>query len=432
MSIKHRLKYLVAFIAAVCLSAGSLASSLPAPQPQPSQPQDDNLTVSLLTCYPGAEVYALCGHTAIRVRSAAMDSVWNYGLFDFTEPNFLYRFVKGETDYRLGGYPFAWFLPEYVERGSKVVEQEINFTQPEAHRLLLELRTESLPQNCTYRYNYVRDNCATRVIERIDKAAGTKILYPGFNRYGTFRREMRAYHVNYPWYQFGIDLVLGSGLDRELSAREEMFVPIELMDKAAKATFADGRPFVRSTRVLNEGTPRAVLPPTPWYLTPLFWAAIVAVLALAVAVFDIRRGKCLRMAYSLYWLLVGIAGIVVWFLAFFSTHEATSPNIHIWWVTPLMLAAAVTIWIPRLHHVTNVLAWVGGIGTLLILVMWPFQPQVNNLAIYPLMIAELALCIAYARWHAVGRISAAGKARSPKPTTKIPKRRTTTAGRRRK
>ncbi len=366
-----------------------------------------------------------------------MDSVWNYGLFDFSEPNFLYRFVKGETDYRLGGDTIKWFLPEYVMRGSKVVEQEINFTQTEAHRLLQMLRVGALPQNCTYRYNYVLDNCATRVIAVIDSAAGAKVQYPVFNRYGTFRREMRAYHVNYPWYQFGIDLVLGSGLDRDLSSREEMFVPIELMDKAAKATFADGRPFVRVTRVLNEGTPRAVLPPTPWYLTPLFWAAIVAAIAVAVSVFDIRRGKCLRMAYSLYWLLVGIAGIVVWFLAFFSTHEATSPNIHIWWVTPLMLVAAVSIWIPRLHHVTNVLAWVGGIGTLLILMLWPFQPQVNNLAIYPLMIAELALCIAYARWHAVGRVSAAGKAqrkpaRTPKPTTKIPKRRTTTAGRRRK
>ena len=28
-----------------------------------------------------------------------MDSVWNFGIFDFREPNFVYRFVKGETDY---------------------------------------------------------------------------------------------------------------------------------------------------------------------------------------------------------------------------------------------------------------------------------------------------------------------------------------------
>ncbi len=33
---------------------------------------------------------------AIRVRGDGIDSVWNYGTFDFTAPNFLYRFVKGD------------------------------------------------------------------------------------------------------------------------------------------------------------------------------------------------------------------------------------------------------------------------------------------------------------------------------------------------
>ena len=357
----------------------------------------DSLTVSLLTCYPGAEVYALCGHEAIRIRSAAgMDSVWNYGLFSFNQPNFVYRFVKGETDYQLGGYPFAWFMPEYVERGSKVVEQDLNLDQSEAWRLLGMLRDEALPGNNTYRYNYVKDNCATRPLARLDSAASSRIIYPDTNRYGTFRREMRAYHRNYPWYQFGIDLVLGPGLDYELSSREEMFVPVELMDKAAMAHFADGRPLVRDTRVLNEGTPNAVLGPTPWWLTPMFWGWVVFALALTTAIVDIRRGRATRPVYSLYWLLTGAAGVVVWFLLIFSSHEATDANALRWWLSPLMLIAAVTVWVRRLDKVTDVLAWVQGISTVIVLMIWPLQAQSGNPASFPLMGAGAILCAAYA------------------------------------
>lgn len=47
------------------------------------------LTVSLITCAPGRDVYELCGHSALRIRGEGMDSVWNYGLFDFSAPPIL-------------------------------------------------------------------------------------------------------------------------------------------------------------------------------------------------------------------------------------------------------------------------------------------------------------------------------------------------------
>ncbi|MDE7190470.1 MAG: DUF4105 domain-containing protein, partial [Muribaculaceae bacterium] len=84
------------------------------------------LTASLITCWPGTEIYELYGHSALRIRGRGIDSVWNYGVFDFREPNFVGRFVSGKTDYMVMGYPFAWFLPEYRRRGSRVVEQDLN------------------------------------------------------------------------------------------------------------------------------------------------------------------------------------------------------------------------------------------------------------------------------------------------------------------
>ena len=195
--------------------------------PLMGQSQRDSLVVSLLTCDPGPEVYELCGHEAIRIRradapmpaawlanpGAELDSVWNYGTFDFAQPNFIYRFVKGETDYMVSSYPTWMFLREYEMQGRKVTEQELRLSQAEAHDLLGMLRRNALPENRTYRYNYVKDNCATRITSMLDKASARRIVYPDSINHGTFRRAMRAYHKDYPWYQFGIDLALGSGID---------------------------------------------------------------------------------------------------------------------------------------------------------------------------------------------------------------------------
>ena len=70
---------------------------------------NDSIRVTLVTCSPGTEVYAVYGHTALRVEvpSEGIDVAVNYGLFSFEAPHFVWRFIKGETDYMVGavGYP---------------------------------------------------------------------------------------------------------------------------------------------------------------------------------------------------------------------------------------------------------------------------------------------------------------------------------------
>lgn len=356
----------------------------------------DSIVVSLLTAWPGPEVYQLCGHSAIRIRGAEVDSVWNYGVFDFDEPNFVYRFVKGETDYMLVGYPTMWFMPEYLSEGRKVLEQDLNLTQDEAWKLRSLLQTEALPQNRTYRYNYVKDNCATRITDRLAQATDARLIFPDTIAYGTFRREMRAFHRDYPWYQFGIDLALGSGLDRELRANEEMFVPTVMSDRYAAATLSDGRPLVSDTRQLTPDSGHATLPPTPWYLTPNFWSAICFILMTAFSVFMAWKRKILRWLYCLWFALIGLGGCVIAFLVFVSDHEATSPNMLLLWLNPMQLIVAVCVWWPRAHWPVNIMAWYNIVVLGILLIIWPFQLQSANPAFFPLMGATLALSIVYA------------------------------------
>lgn len=356
----------------------------------------DSIVVSLLTAWPGPEVYQLCGHSAIRIRGAEVDSVWNYGVFDFDEPNFVYRFVKGETDYMLVGYPTMWFMPEYLSEGRKVLEQDLNLTQDEAWKLRSLLQTEALPQNRTYRYNYVKDNCATRITDRLAQATDARLIFPDTIAYGTFRREMRAFHRDYPWYQFGIDLALGSGLDRELRANEEMFVPTVMSDRYAGATLSDGRRLVSDTRQLTPDSGHATLPPTPRYLTPNFWSVICFILMAAFSVFMAWKRRILRWLYCLWFALIGLGGCVISFLVFASDHEATSPNMLLLWLNPLQLIVAVCVWWPRAHWPVNIMAWYNIVVLGILLIIWPFQLQSANPAFFPLMGATLALSIAYA------------------------------------
>lgn len=356
----------------------------------------DSVIVSLLTCAPGPEVYELCGHEAVRVRGEGIDSVWNYGLFDFTEPNFIYRFVKGETDYMLGAFPFRQFMAEYVWGGRTVTEQDLNLTREEARRLLGMLRTESLPANRTYRYNYVRDNCATRIVDRLDQAAGERIIYPDSIKYGTFRKAMRSYHRNYPWYQFGIDLALGSGIDVPVTGREEMFAPPEMMEKVAGAHFADGRPLVAATRILFQGQPDATLPPTPFWETPMAAAVVLLLLTIGLAAWQIRRRKVFATVYSVWFGILGTVGCVVAFLVFISEHEATSPNVLLLWLNPLQLIAAFAPWWRSWRKVMLALMAYNIIIPAVMLAAWPFQNQCTDPALFLLMGVTLILAASYA------------------------------------
>ena len=357
---------------------------------------DSTLTISLITCYPGEEIYELCGHSAIRVRGNGVDSVWNYGIFDFNQPNFVYRFVKGETDYKGASYPFAWFMPEYVRSGRKVVEQDINFTPEETRAMLYLLRTSVLPDRATYRYNYIKDNCSTRILNQLDSASTVEIIYPDSVRYGTFRNEMRAYHEGYPWYQFGIDVALGSGLDEKIGSRGEMFVPVEMMRNAASARFSDGRPLVKATRVLNEGTETAVLPPTPWGLSPLFWSWILAFIIGCVIVASLMKGRLYLPVYAVWFSILGLAGCLVAFLVFISVHESTSPNVLILWLNPLQFLFLLAVGVRQLRALGMVMAIYNTVACGMLMIFYPFYPQSFNPAFFPLLLATFGLGAAYA------------------------------------
>lgn len=319
---------------------------------------DGGWRFSLVTCAPGREIYQLEGHTALRARhSGGVDLAINWGVFDFQAPNFVYRFVKGETDYMAAAYPFYIFLEEYRKEGRHVVEQELNLSPQQSEKLIQLVEENLQTEKRTYRYNYVKDNCATRPLALIERAAAPVILAVGEDtQQTTFRSEMTDYHSAYPWYQFGIDLALGADLDYPITERERTFAPIRLQEALGNAKFRypDGKeaPVVKSTNVLVEGDPSGVADaPTPWPLTPMAVGIYLLVLTVAFSLSDIIRHKLSRWLDTLIFGAQFLAGCLLTFLIFISVHEATSPNWLYLWLNPLCIIGAAGVWIKRWKRV---------------------------------------------------------------------------------
>ncbi len=349
----------------------------------------DSISVSLITCGQGDIVYELFGHTAIRIQSSEYDIVFNYGIFDFNAPNFILRFTMGETDYKVIYYPFDNFIRDYKGRNIAVYEQDLNLSQSQAHNLLNMLLINAQPENATYRYSYIYKNCATQPRDFIEIATDNSIQYPQQSDNRTYRDIMRYYNVNYPWFQFGINLALGSELDRAIDNRAQMFAPMILSENMAGATFVkDGvrTNLVSNHRILNDvPTDEAILPPTPCLLTPIVVSVLILLITLTVTFVDIRRTRVSAWYDTILFTAVGLTGCLTFFLIFISTHSATSPNYLAVWLNPFSLLAAILIWIKPAKLLLRYYHFINFALLIILIAAWYWIPQSTSWAIFPLI-----------------------------------------------
>lgn len=293
--------------------------------------------ISILTCNPGKDVYSMYGHTAIRINDPEnkIDIVYNYGVFSFDGPNFMYRFAKGQTDYLMVGQRFSSFLPEYEEETRSVYEQVLNLS-PEGKEKLLEALTENArPENRIYRYNFFMDNCATRVRDMIEKNSGSSVSFPEGHPSESYRKMIKHYHQGFRWIDLGIDLLVGKKAEERVSSYGQMFLPEYLMAQFAQAKIVvDGKPqpLVSETKTLVEfpNTKEESSLPWPGILFGLFFVVMAA-----ITIRDFLVGR-LNSGID-FWLLLlsGFAGLIIGWFTLFSEHPAMSPNFNLLWAFPL-------------------------------------------------------------------------------------------------
>lgn len=357
------------------------------------KPLGKKAIVSLLTVSPGEEVYAQYGHTAIRVCDPEknFDLVFNYGLFDFKSPNFLWRFVKGQTDYMVGACSYMDFLLEYQIENRGVTEQIINLNPEEKEAVWSALVKNIQPENRTYRYNFFFNNCSTKPRDILIEAITGTVDYRWEGQFISLRDEIHFFTDRFPWTQFGIDFALGAQADDPASLKSQQFAPDLLMKSFSKAVILSdtiqARPLVLETQhpVTIDETLNSK---HSWTPGPVLVMWVVFLIIAALSFIEFRNGKKYHMLNAVLFTVVGLLGSIIAFMVFFSEHPATDVNFNLLWLHPFHLIYAICLIIPAFRNkAANFYLSINLPFQLFALAGSLFLPQYLHPAMYPVLLS---------------------------------------------
>ena len=352
----------------------------------------DKAQISLLTCASGDEIYSYFGHSALRIKDPLLgiDYVYNYGIFSFDAPHFVWRFSKGETDYLLAGERMDSFVDSYHEEQRSVYEQVLDITQFEKQSLFDALVENAKKENRVYRYRHFSDNCSTRVRDQLEKCVNHQLEYDtSKDTKLSFRQLVDLCVPGNSWNGFGIKLALGIPADKVTTYAEKMYLPEFLSNDMAQARIKRNEvavPFAKPRTTIYEApTVKSGFSLTsPAVVVNLF---LIIVAGLTFLEFK-RKKRMIALDFGVFF-SIGIAGLLLSFLCFVSVSEATGWNLNLIWALPTHFIFAFLWLFPSLRpKLTWYLKLTAGI-VLLFLVSMLFLPQTFHWLVVPICLIML-------------------------------------------
>ena len=304
----------------------------------------DSLSVSLLTCSPGRDAASSFGHSAIRITDSTTgrDLVFNYGTYSFKEPHFLLKFLRGNLNYCLSISHFSSFKRSYENAGRGIIEQPLNLTPAQKADIRLFLMENAREENRYYRYDFLQDNCATRIRDIFHRGGftGRDTLTEK-----TYREELTDLVGDRRWMMFGIDLLLGARVDREITAREAEFLPDRLSENLALYANKSLEDIPLMTECLS------IVEPAPGpgkFMTILSKATspftVFTLLFLFYLIFFLKtshKWKFINIFSNTLYAILGAGGVILILMWLATNHIWTANNWNIIWMNPLFLIPAV-------------------------------------------------------------------------------------------
>lgn len=347
-------------------------------------------TVSVVTCGSGSELYSAFGHSAFRIYDPLLklDKIYNYGTFDFNKPNFYLNFAKGKLIYQLSTTSYGYFLQQFNYENRWVKTQELALNEADVQAVYDFLENNAKPENRSYQYDFFYDNCSTKIEEVIKTVLKDKVTFN--NSHITDNKSHRDLIADYTaekfkWGKFGIDLALGSVIDRPATPVEYKFLPDYIYLGFNMATIiidGENKPLVKDENtVLNEN-----MPPQPFsVLQPYIVFLVIALFFIFKTYQNYKSHRRTKWVdFSLYF-ITGAIGVVVLLLWFATSHTATYKNFNFLWafapnlvVAFFMFKEVLPKWLKNYNKLLLVLLAIQAI-------LWILKIQVFNLAIIPII-----------------------------------------------
>jgi hypothetical protein len=345
----------------------------------------ENASVSVITCDTGNESYSLFGHTAIRIKDVAtdFDAVYNYGAFDFSTPNFVPKFVKGDLQYFAVANTFSDFMSQYTYEKRSVFEQELILPLSYKQKLYDNLTHALASSESYYTYKFIDKNCTSMVVDILNKTLGSNVIVKKADTDKTYRSILYPYFYNSFYEKLGTSIIFGKKVDEK---GNRIFLPFELQKSLKLISFQQHLLSKESTILLDYKKETVNSIWDNFYTFSILLGFIIIIN---------KKGTDL-----FYFSIMGILGIFFAFIGFYSLHKELGFNYNILLFNPALLVLFYFIlkknnkWIVNLSLIN--------LGFLLIYLILMFN-KVHLLIVTPLIITSAVLLIKtiYRNWKRI-------------------------------
>lgn len=287
----------------------------------------DNAKVSILTCGTAPVSYAMYGHTGIRITDFPnnIDIVYNYGAFDFTTPNFMLKFVKGDLQYFVTSDNYYDFEYNYKADGRSIVAQELNLTSTQKQQLFNELNNSLTSDERFYTYKFIDKNCTTMVVDKINKILGSEVVKQPKSEQ-SYRDILYPYMSDF-YMKLGIQIMFGTKVDQPAT---RLFLPLEL-EKVLDTATLNGKKIAQPTKILNENSVKV----------SFSWVNSIYSLIAVLLVLIVLNRKWIQITY---FIATGLLGLFFCLVGFYSFHEEILWNYNVLLFNPLLVVFAFYYW----------------------------------------------------------------------------------------
>lgn len=333
--------------------------------------------IYLLTVAPGEsllELYSWWGHAAFIVEDyrSGNKEVYDFGVFSMPENQVLLNFIGGRIDYLVAshsGFYYEAMMNSFLRSGRWTVLQPLHFPPEKAYQIAMYLKENVQPENNVYKYHFFKENCCTKIRDLINY--GTEgALYEATKDKSvkSLRKSAQSYLAKSFMANWGLSFLLSSAVDKPCTHWDQMYLPMELMKKVDQLEYSDGKGGkiklsgkavqsfppgkmkallkrgIASERGVLDGDPTRVRekPSLAWLLA-LFFGVCVGVVGALFFLLGTKSKVC-RILGGIYsgviTLLLFVLSSVLFYMAFFSTHDVTYQNWNLVLINPLAMLLA--------------------------------------------------------------------------------------------
>ena len=280
--------------------------------------------VSILTCGLGPESYAMYGHTGIRIQDSihAIDVVYNYGAFDFSTPNFIGRFIKGDLQYFVTNGSFIDFYSNYQAENREIIEQELQLNPTQINTLYEQLNHSVYSDERFYTYKFIDRNCTTMVVDKINGILGKEAIKSDTSNQ-SYREILYPYMSDF-YMKLGIQLIFGAKVDEPAT---RLFLPYEFKDAISATKVNENKIEKSDSKILQVTKPEI----------PFNWLNSIYSLITVLLILALLNKKWVKISYFIF---AGLLGLFFSLVGLYSLHEEILWNYNILLFNPLLLVFA--------------------------------------------------------------------------------------------